>query len=317
MKIVHIGLPKTGTTSLQQNVYPVLSSMKGYEWYRSKSNELFSDIRDHIAKMRFGFSISKIRMDEKDFVSDEGLCGWDPYYWEEFAEKNLEAFGSDTHIILTLRKPSDFLNSVYIQTCLHEGDVQKPKDFFLTKRYYSERLEIAKFSIEDFSYSKLIYFYTSRFEKVTIVKFEELKSLQFIKNIFSLNDEDLEILKEIFVSEKKYNRAFSVRGQRIVFSLSRLLNLFGLSLRRHTSHRTLYELKKLKDRKLKISNNYRPSKFKKIVLLIIKEFNWRHFIQERVDRVFPYEKFNLNFKNLDINIDTHDEEYKKIKSSLQ
>ena len=313
MKIIHIGLPKTGTTSLQRNVFPVLCLIKDINWYRGKGNNLYSEIRRHIAKMRFGYKVSKIKISDKDFISDEGLCGWDPHYWEEFAEKNLTAFGSDTHIILTIRKPSDFLNSVYVETCLHGGDVQDPKDFFLKKKYYSERLETAKFSIDELSYVELVSFYSSRFEKVTVVKYEDIKKLNFLKELFSLSDSELNRLQQIFISKKIHNRAFSIRGARIVFSFSRFLNLFGLSLRKHTSHRTLHELKMIKDDGVYKSNNFRQSVLKKIGLLFIRELNWKNFIQERIDRILPYKKFRLNFNDIDIDIDKYDEEYNKIK----
>ena len=314
MKIIHIGLPKTGTTSLQNNIYPVLANLKKLRWYKDKNNILYQEVRDHIARMRFGYDINKIALNDKDFISDEGLSGWDPHYWEEFAEKNLIAFGKDTHVILTLRKPSEFLNSVYIQTCLHEGDVQEPKDFFLTKKFYSERLETAKFSIDEFSYQKLINYYTIRFDKVTVVKYEDIKNLVFLKDIFYLSKNDLMKLQEIFASQKNYNRAFSVRGASIVYKFSRFLNLFGLSLRKGTNQRSLYELKILKDSsyRSKVTNKKEPLLIKKILLIIVKELNWRNFIQERIDKVFPYKKFRVDFDDLQIDIHKYNEDYKKI-----
>ena len=317
MKIIHVGLPKTGTTSLQKNIYPVLSKLKKYKWYKEENNELYQKVRDHIARMRFGYQIEKFFLDDYNFISDEGLCGWDPHYWEEFAEKNLIAFGRNSHIILTLRKPSDYLNSVYIQTCLHEGNIQNPKDFFLEKKFYSERLEIAKFAIEEFSYLKLINYYTTRFNKVTVVKYEELKNLQFLKNIFFLSEDELTQLQNIFASCKQYNRAFSIRGARIVYAISRFLNLFGLSLTKGINQRTLYEMKMLRDLKYrsKVTEKKKNSLLKKISLIFIKELNWRNFIQERVDRLLPYKKFKLDFEDLHIDINKYNEEYKKIKKN--
>jgi hypothetical protein len=314
MKIIHIGLPKTGTTSLQNNIYPVLSHLKKFKWYKENNNKLYQEIRDHIARMRFGYDINKIDLNDKDFISDEGLCGWDPHFWEEFSEKNLAAFGKDTHVILTVRKPSDFLNSVYIQTCLHEGDIQEPKDFFLKKNFYSERLETAKFSIEEFSYSKLINYYTTKFDKVTVVKYEDLKNLSFLKDIFYLSNDELTKLQAILSSKKNYNRAFSDRGKRIVYKLSFFLNLFGLSLSRGTNKRTLYELKMLKDYsyRSKVINKKEASLIKKILLVVIKELNWRNFIQERIDKILPYKKFSIDFDDLEIDIHKYNEDYKKL-----
>ena len=69
-----------------------------------------------------------------------------PQFYEEFAEKNLQAFGHDVHIVLVIRKPSDFLNSIYMQTCIHEKPFQKPEHFFLEKKDFTERLPNSTFS---------------------------------------------------------------------------------------------------------------------------------------------------------------------------
>ena len=54
----------------------------------------------------------------QDLISFEGLVHWNPV--KLCADKNLEVFGSDAFVILTLRSPKDYLRSLYQQQ-IHEG----------------------------------------------------------------------------------------------------------------------------------------------------------------------------------------------------
>ena len=81
--------------------------------------------------MILGFDVNKITFPKYSIVSNEGLSSYrQPQFYEEFAEKNLQTFGYDAHILLVIRKPSDFLNSIYVQCCVHEKPLQDPEYFF-------------------------------------------------------------------------------------------------------------------------------------------------------------------------------------------
>ena len=67
--------------------------------------------------MQLGFDCQKIQIPEKTLICHEGLCGFDPFFWKEFANKNLIAFGNQNYILLTIREPRSFLTSVYLQNC--------------------------------------------------------------------------------------------------------------------------------------------------------------------------------------------------------
>ena len=89
--LVHIGLPKTGTTTLQSQVFPNLEGIT----YNPKNLMYF--IRKHHL-----FGLDHDELDDFHnqlkacsgtiLISNEALVGWDPYDWANCLRLNLELF---------------------------------------------------------------------------------------------------------------------------------------------------------------------------------------------------------------------------------
>lgn len=306
---VHIGFGKTGTTTLQNIFFPKLCELISYLYWRNDSY-VQSEVALHRTKMLLGFECKPLDLPDKTLISWEQLSGWeDPYYFEEFSQKNLIAFGELAHIILVIREPKSYLSSVYLQLCIHELNVQKPEHFFLEDSVYSERINLRKFAIDKFSYRKIIDFYRERFNKVTVVKFEHLfnnfTENKFIYELFPVNKKHLEILEEVF-RKTTINKAFSRRGVNYTFSLSKLLYLFNLRFAGDCQDKHYIDI---------IRNNrvFKPKNYSlrsKIVNRILKELKWRSLIRKKVDKFLPYKKYTLDFDKLKyINIEDLDKEY--------
>ena len=50
MNIIHIGLGKTGSTTLQENIFPKLSEKIGYKYWVSDEN-ILDNVKVHYAKL--------------------------------------------------------------------------------------------------------------------------------------------------------------------------------------------------------------------------------------------------------------------------
>lgn len=308
---------KTGTTILQREVFPKLCKSIKYTFLRCNS----SQIKKHLLKLELNKKASPLKIPEKFFVSCEQLYGWDPYYWEEYAKKNQIAFGKKSHILITIREPISYLTSIYVQM-LHQGNILKPKQFFLESEMYSERLNTPKFAIDQFSFKRLINIYLDKFNYVTIQKYETLKQLDFIKFLFQINEEELIDLKNKITSSFT-NRLFSKKAVNLTFKLHNFLNLFEYSFNNSQFNTSLSKIKQA--RELEALNNISDLPFNKVRESkeytklrefrnhLLREFKWRYFIQNRFDRIFPYEKFKLDFKKLPyINIGELNLEYEKL-----
>ncbi len=325
-KLIHIGFGKTGTSKLQKDVFPLLCKKLNFLYvgdeYRSQELQILKikrDLTSHVFKTMLGKKVKKINIPDNILISWEELSSYrDASLIDEFAEKNLEAFGKDAHILLTIREPRQWLSSVYLQLCMHETPIQRPEDFFLTEENYSERLPNVKFNISKFSYKKIIKSYTDRFDNVIIAKYENLYTLEFLEKIFSLNETELNDLQNNF-KKGTVNKAFSKNSVSLRTKLSKLWNHFGFSHIPKYSNKIMLErssddyanneiiIKKNSAYIRGVNKIYDKKKF--------SFFNWKNIYQKFINNFFEYEKFLLNFEKLNyIPINELENEYKEIKN---
>ena len=193
--VIHIGLPKTGSSYLQKNVFPFL---KDVNYFRS-----------------FGFSmLGDISSSNTFLFSHEGLSGhpWNQpwrdgvpnsHNWMtsfKVTTDNLKQLYPEAHIIVVFRKHGDLLVSLYKQY-LHEGGILKFKDFYHPNGVIND---------EDLNFQLRIEKLREDFENVDVLSFEEFKTtglgyfIDYFKNLgfnLSLNPSDKN--ENIGVSGKK------------------------------------------------------------------------------------------------------------------
>ena len=118
---LHIGLGKCASSKLQRDIFPEIAKYINYDYSGNENipendNDIInkSKISYHTNCLLYDREVSKINFEKNIIVSNEGLSSYrQPQYYEEFAEKNLQAFSKEAVIILVIRKPRDFLNSIF------------------------------------------------------------------------------------------------------------------------------------------------------------------------------------------------------------
>ena len=326
-KFIHIGLSKTSSRTLQHFIFPKISeicSNKKKLIYYQNDKKLRGYYYNYFNSLVFDYKLKKINHKYDLIVSSDRLWTFrgDPYYVEEYAKKNLYFFGPNTKIIIFIRNPVDFLSSSYLQSCVYENNYIEPELFFLKKKYYSEKTSIPKFSIDDFSYKKLIKIYSNLFKKVFVVKFELIKKkdMSFFRKIFkNLDETKLEELNKIFQS-KDYS--YSLDNDMIQkLKLSKLYNFLDINETKLNDTLYTYDFMKLKD------NYFSEYVSRKVILkkkiknfqenLIAKRFS-RIAISKKVIKYLSKseektKKFKLDFKRLpQIDIKSLIKEYNNI-----
>lgn len=310
--IIHIGLGKAASSSLQAKIFPLISKSLGYYHISNKSPitdefdlNLKNQLTKHITNMLMGFEVDKISFPEYTIVSNEGLSSYrQPQFYEEFAQKNLEAFGSSAHIILILRKPSEFLNSIYIQCCVHEKPIQEPEYFFLKKKNFSTRYPNSVFCIDDFDYNKLIDYYRKRFRKLTVIKFESINNANNLQKIFNFDNK----LKNQIVTTLQnlnVNKSLGKRGIKFLKLYNKLFSILGLNYIPNYSNRIL--LSRMND-----FNKIETLKQKKLNFKILTKISKIFMKPFFIDKLFGYQKNFLNFQDLEIDVNKLDCDYQKI-----
>ncbi len=165
---VHIGYHKTGTTFLQNNVFPHLEEIDyvGYAQCRKLFEPVYSDTTlefDPAAHQHFSAAGDKLYSFER-LVGDMGIGD----YNYEIAGR-LHALGFKK-VIVTIRRQDKMAESIYRQY-VQQGGVQKPKPFFKDRHY---------FRWSYLEYDKLLDRYIDLFgiENILVLPQEELREDQ-------------------------------------------------------------------------------------------------------------------------------------------
>ena len=307
--IVHIGLGKTATSSLQRGVFTELSVI---------CNELtYNDSRllPILAKKNRGIMTGEdarlaqaLLKEKRHLISNEGLVDWNPRNWELAADENVFLFGRQTTILITVRDPSSYLRSVYQQT-VQEGNVKKPEEFFVSGTEYDQLSGVVPprllnfFDLDAFDLYKLKKLYEERFDDVRIICIDDLAELKFLQGLIELSSEDLARLKTLFVAQNIKNRSYSDIGMKLTFMRSNILTFFGLrniggndinylSLIRSGHYSRTATIKK-PWRHLNLKTKFREAPSRSFYR-ILRLFRWRVFIQDIIDKIIPYRRYHLH-----------------------
>ena len=134
--VVHIGLHKTGSTTLQEKIFKNI--VKKYDLVSNLNNEkLGHEILNNLARVENNKSelnkIKKLTLN-KGFISSESLSGprGNPAFYKFYRDFNYNLFGKDAHILIFIRKPSEYLSSIYLQN-IHKGKIINPEENYLNK----------------------------------------------------------------------------------------------------------------------------------------------------------------------------------------
>ena len=218
--IIHIGMQKTATSFFQEVVFKELSKYSRYKYispHQTRKMIKLSPFRSIEFKSQYINlnNLKKLQLRNK-IISQENLIGENPRYWEKHSEINKRIFGYNNKIFITIRKPSDYVYSKYIQ-------LTKDYNFISLNNFLNNY-----FSLNHFDYRKLIYFYKNRFQSVKILKFENLFDEIKLSSILEINSSSIKNFKKnnlAFVSKNKSNVSLSGFS----YNLNRGLNKFFLN----------------------------------------------------------------------------------------
>lgn len=264
MKYVHIGLGKTGTTFLQDEVFPKISNLNELDYFNKALDQNITNLDNY-------------------FLSNENLVGefFSSYSWEVSVKKNLEKFGEDANIILIIREPLEYFASVFCQS-YQAYNIVKEEEFFLDTSMsdtYIKKNNYYFINYEKFCYSELINLYTKNFQNVYIIKYEDIKNLSIWSKIFNNND-----IKKIKINNIYKNRSYSSTAIKLTITFEKFLKLINTNLfNLQNKVRKINQIKFLPHR-IKNKLSY--------------ELRWRFFIQNRFDKLIPYKKYSIRNQNI-------------------
>ena len=304
---IHIGLPKCGSTFLQHVLFPEICKISNLEYFRN-NKKITKKIFRHQLNTIFKNKIEKLQIKKDTLVSWEKLVGYeDPFFWSKYSENNLKFFGNDGHIIIVIREPKEFLSSIYLEHCVQKHYFPRPDFYFLNNKTYSEELQQKKFSLENFSYQKLIKLYKSKFKKVSIIKFENLFDEETYYQLFKMSTSQKKKFKIFLKNYKKtkINESYSSTIVKFLRYFNYFLSIFDLSLQTKI-YRYDYIIKQ----------NGKKINTPKIKSAFKTYFSFRNLIFRFLNKIPLQQKYLIDFKKYNINLNKLQNEYKKIKTKV-
>ena len=292
-KLLHIGLGKCGSTFLKREIFPKLEK-KVNTTYINNFYDFFNIDKTKIKYCAFENFKNIENLLPNDFIiSNESLFSrcWEFSGIEKNFEHIRDNFSNDTVILIILRNPYDLLNSIYCQSIHNMRLVNPNKFFYIDDKELNIRVNY-RFNLHNFNYSKLISLYKSYFKKVVVVKYENFQNLNFLKDIFSLDDEYVQNLRKN--TSKYYNKSISKFGINFILFLNKFFDV---------NKSQIFILKFINP-----SNNI----IFKIKNRILSQFLLRDFFQFKFDVIVPYKKYYINRKFIPIDIEKEILEYDKL-----
>jgi hypothetical protein len=173
---LHVGYPKTGTTFLQQEIFPKLSGVHYVPYAAAKPDlrKLMRQDEVHFDERGVKASLERLFCPGKNLISKESLIG-DFFVYKminsSISARRLAAFFPGARILITIRNQYDMMESVYKQY-LHIGGVKKFREF---TQFKDGRFEThydmwdPGVTIEMFDYLKVIRLYERLFGKANLL----------------------------------------------------------------------------------------------------------------------------------------------------
>ena len=291
-KLLHIGLPKCGSTYLQRVVFPEIEKEMNIKHFKKKE---FIDEEKKIINLLHNQKKLENDLPSSFILSYESLYSKTKEFNNipetfELIKKN---FSDDTTILIVIRNPYEFLNSIYIQS-IQTMNIVRPENFFYIEKNNVVRRK-DKYNLQDFNYNNLISIYKNYYKKVIVVKYESLHDFSFLKEIFKINDSFIKKLKE--KKNVVYKKSVSKQSIKLIFFLNKFINLnkFELFLK-------------------KLSRKASKNVFEKILDKVFKFIRPKYFFRNIIDKKFiKYKKYYIDKSFIPIDIDEMIKNYNKLK----
>lgn len=247
MNLIHIGLPKTATTTIQNTVF---SDQEKYHYLGKRNNSYQSDLaRDLVSQVRLCDSLSydaphtesllralSVENSEERplLISEEALSAEGGADRREIARRLYELF-SPAKVLIVLRSQTSMLKSLYLHAVKSAGETGS-FDQWLEGTYGRVWLPVGSLRV-GLDYDALVRAYEQLFgeENVIVLAYEgfrgrDMRSLQMLGDLVGMGAD--EVLNRL--SSTTDNRRMSQRHRFVVAVQSRLTagtNFAGLGRR--------------------------------------------------------------------------------------
>jgi hypothetical protein len=276
---------------------------------------------------KIDFGLDAYSDDSVHLISHESILSWDPREWKTSIAHLLNDYGDESEILVTLRDPYSYLRSIY-QQMIQQGESDlTPYHFFLKldlydkhRGYFGKSNSTRRFSIDELDYN---YLYNLISEKYDRVYFSDMSTTMSYKFLVDMNIIDTSLCKRLqekkpTISNLGYSKKamlWDIKRFKIFHSMNLIplsssiesrnrieklisdqldsdMNNRTISKAKNSVSKTLEKFKRL-IRSFGIISKLLKLPYKIIILPHALIMNWRYFLQNYVNVLFKYEKFQL------------------------
>lgn len=257
---IHIGMPRTATTFLQQEIFPHIPEIEFYGLNETYYSEAFNQLQfadDTFYNPNKIIEIKKKWKANKILLSNENFIGQSTHFNHinrSLIAKRLKSAFPDAKILLVLRNQMDLLASLYainlqwketreIDNFIWEPFQEKFQNVGGPATSYFNTLEGYE-CLDGYNYLPLVELYKSLFNKVEVLLFEDFINQPdfFSSQLAVFFDIDEEIIKERICSQPKMNAGVSEKQAN---KLTRLNKYSALSEKSKLGNRVYNKLKRI------------------------------------------------------------------------
>jgi len=266
--LLHIGYPKSLSTTLQRNIFPKISKIKNIDFMNKKKTQnnyihiIHSIKKSVVIKDKF-----KNNFEKNTIISNEGFMNFENNFNNKNAKLLFDFFENNVSLLIVIRKPSELFSSNFIHKIMELE--------YLSFEDYKKNIDYKKFDVIN-----NIKEYLKYFNNVSIIKAEALfNDYNFYKELFNISEEEFVDLTK---NKKSFNKSFSHHAIKVTIYFNNLLKYFGLSL------------KKYKNFLSKIDDKNKPKILGFFLKRIKKYCQWRYLVQNIFDKFLPSKKFTID-----------------------
>ena len=294
MKIIHIGLGKSYSSTFKNIFYPYLCDKYSYLFNPEEFLKIMRE--NYIYSNEDKILLSEKLNNNNVLIASESLVNWVPSNWVKAADRNVDLFGSDANIIINLRDTHQYLTSLYLQM-IHEGNIISPNVFFCTPELYKKykpflsEESLQRFDSSSLDYEFLVSIYKKRFKNVYVVNHDKVLTLYPWNVLFNMDNDDKEKILFLIRKAPRYNKSYSRISIKLTFILEKIFSFIGFKSR--GSQDIEFQTQSfIKIKKLNV--NY-ISNFDIISKNLLRKIfkNWRWWMQNFVNKVLTYKKYKL------------------------
>lgn len=256
---IHIGMPRTATTFLQQEIFPHLPEIEFYGLNETHYSEAFNKLQFADDSFYDATIIQEVKQTwkaNKILLSNENFIGQSTHFNHinrSMIAKRLSDTFPDAKILLVLRNQVDLLASLYsinlqwketrnIDDFIWEPFQEKVQNVGGPASSYYNTTEGYE-CLDGYNYLPLIELYQSLFNKVEVLLFEDFinQPEQFSTQLATFFDTDKEIIEHRISNQPKMNSGVS---QKQANKLTKLNKYSAISEKSALGNRVYNKLKR-------------------------------------------------------------------------